>query len=320
MADIALADLSNIGYNAQGQPDILDADLLLAQHNDQAVNVTGAQMKAFIDRNVMNVTATFIAPTATGTSSYDSNTGALALGIPKGNGIASIANTATVGAVDTYTITMQDGSTYTFNVTNGATVTSVAKTSSAGLVDTYTITMSDGSTFPFTVTNGQGQVDTVMGIQPVSRGIPAASIFNLIYPVGIDIWTSDPDFDPNVSFTGTWSRITNKVIVAAGTDYPAGSTGGVSSNTVDFSNGQAKIGWNDLAGNPHADGVYLSVDTAKTFTAQHRFTATGGAIGWADPSASPWSVDNLYPTMLQGSQFLDNNMPYVAHYCWHRDS
>ena len=36
-----------------------------------------------------------------------------------GNGIASIAKTGTVGLVDTYTITMDDGTTYNFTVTNG---------------------------------------------------------------------------------------------------------------------------------------------------------------------------------------------------------
>ena len=36
-----------------------------------------------------------------------------------GVGIASIAKTATVGLVDTYTITLTDSSTYTFDVTNG---------------------------------------------------------------------------------------------------------------------------------------------------------------------------------------------------------
>lgn len=39
---------------------------------------------------------------------------------PTGNGIASIAKTSTVGKVDTYTITMTDGTTYTFTVTNGS--------------------------------------------------------------------------------------------------------------------------------------------------------------------------------------------------------
>lgn len=37
-----------------------------------------------------------------------------------GNGIASIAKTATSGLVDTYTITFTNGTTTTFNVTNGA--------------------------------------------------------------------------------------------------------------------------------------------------------------------------------------------------------
>lgn len=37
-----------------------------------------------------------------------------------GNGIASIVKTGTSGLVDTYTITFTDGSTFTYNVTNGA--------------------------------------------------------------------------------------------------------------------------------------------------------------------------------------------------------
>ena len=41
-----------------------------------------------------------------------------------GNGIASIEKTGTAGKVDTYTITMTDGTTETFEVTNGD-VTSV---------------------------------------------------------------------------------------------------------------------------------------------------------------------------------------------------
>jgi len=37
-----------------------------------------------------------------------------------GNGIQSIAKTSTVGKVDTYTITMTNGTTTTFTVTNGS--------------------------------------------------------------------------------------------------------------------------------------------------------------------------------------------------------
>ena len=83
-----------------------------------------------------------------------------------GNGIASIEKTGTSGLVDTYTITYTDGTTTTFNVTNGqdgatgqtgATgngIASITKTGSSGLVDTYTITFTDGTTYSYEVTNG----------------------------------------------------------------------------------------------------------------------------------------------------------------------
>lgn len=72
-----------------------------------------------------------------------------------GGTIDRLEKTATVGNVDTYTIYMSDGATYTFQVTNGTSIQNIAKTSTSGLVDTYTITLTDGSTFTFQVTNGQ---------------------------------------------------------------------------------------------------------------------------------------------------------------------
>ena len=91
-----------------------------------------------------------------------------------GVGIASIVKTATVGVVDTYTITYDDLRTTTFEVTNGAAgapgrdgtdgadgngIASIVKTATAGLVDTYTITFTDGQTTTFNVTNGQNGTD-----------------------------------------------------------------------------------------------------------------------------------------------------------------
>lgn len=79
-----------------------------------------------------------------------------------GKTIQSINLTGTVGLVDTYTITYSDGSTSTFDVTNGNGISSVAKTGTAGLVDTYTINYSDGSTSTFEVTNGAAAVDPTL--------------------------------------------------------------------------------------------------------------------------------------------------------------
>lgn len=85
-----------------------------------------------------------------------------------GKTIQSITLTGTVGLVDTYTINYSDGSTSTFDVTNGNGITSVAKTGTAGLVDTYTITFQDGSTSTFNVTNGTANVVQTTGTSTTS--------------------------------------------------------------------------------------------------------------------------------------------------------
>lgn len=87
-----------------------------------------------------------------------------------GRGIESVVKTATAGLVDTYTITYTDGTTSTFDVTNGRDgedgqpgapgadgvgIVSIVKTGTVGLVDTYTITLTNGSTTTFQVTNGK---------------------------------------------------------------------------------------------------------------------------------------------------------------------
>ena len=78
-------------------------------------------------------------------------------GIAAGRGIVSITKTSTVGLVDTYTIYYSDGTTSTFDVTNGEEargIDDIQKTSTTENVDTYTIYYSDGTTSTFDVTNG----------------------------------------------------------------------------------------------------------------------------------------------------------------------
>lgn len=91
-----------------------------------------------------------------------------------GKSIQKIELTGTVGLVDTYTISYSDGSTSTFDVTNGNGIVSIAKTGTTGNVDTYTITLTDGSTSTFTVTNGavtsvNGQTGAVTGLATASQ-------------------------------------------------------------------------------------------------------------------------------------------------------
>ncbi len=72
-----------------------------------------------------------------------------------GGTIASIEKTGSSLNVDTYTITLNDGETQTFEVTNGSSIASIEKTDTSGLLDTYTVTLTDGSTTQFVVRNGE---------------------------------------------------------------------------------------------------------------------------------------------------------------------
>ena len=54
----------------------------------------------------------------------------------------------------TLIITLADDTIVSFDVENGKGITSIAKTGTVGLVDTYTITYNDGTTSTFNVTNG----------------------------------------------------------------------------------------------------------------------------------------------------------------------
>ena len=72
-----------------------------------------------------------------------------------GGSISSIEKTSSVGVVDTYTITLNDGNTSTFEVTNGSNIESIEKTATSGLIDTYTVTLTNGDTTTFEVKNGE---------------------------------------------------------------------------------------------------------------------------------------------------------------------
>lgn len=90
-----------------------------------------------------------------------------------GNGVASIVKTATLGLIDTYTVTFTDATTTTFNVSNGLDglgVDHIAKTSgtgAAGTVDVYTVWGDVAETInlgTFNVYNGANGAGTVSGV------------------------------------------------------------------------------------------------------------------------------------------------------------
>ena len=89
----------------------------------------------------------------------------------RGSNIASISLYSTDVLTDTYKVTLTNGVSTYFNVTNGRSISNISKKTTSGLVDTYEITYNDNSTSTFDVKNGysptvqvskQGKVTTVV--------------------------------------------------------------------------------------------------------------------------------------------------------------
>ena len=119
-----------------------------------------------------------------------------------GVGINKIEKTGTAGLIDTYTITYTNGTTFQYEVTNGAKgdtgngITKIEKTGTLGLVDTYTITYDNGTTTTYEVTNGEkgdtgatpdfsiGSVTKGDDAEATITGTAEEPILNLVLPAG----------------------------------------------------------------------------------------------------------------------------------------
>lgn len=144
-------------------------------------------------------------------------------------------------------------------------------------------------------------------------------LLDLIYPVG-SIYLSVNSASPGTLFGGTWERLEDVFLLAAGAKHPAGSTGGEEMHTLTVgempSHGNHLMQggmYQELADNQSNDSSYRSNTLYLPKTA---FTQTGDFNrGWKD-----WNGGEMYPAgTLKGGGNPHNNMPpYLAVYTWKR--
>ena len=89
-----------------------------------------------------------------------------------GTSISSVAWQSSSGLVDTYRVNFDDGTSTTFNVTNGSQIDSITKTSTVGLVDTYTVRLTNGNQTTFQVNNGKSIVSVAWTNTTSPTGVP----------------------------------------------------------------------------------------------------------------------------------------------------
>ena len=152
-------------------------------------------------------------------------------------------------------------------------------------------------------------VDTVLSKtsnNPIANKAVAtkfSEIIRAIYPVGA-IFISTDSTSPSTLFGGTWERIKDTFLLAAGSTYAAGATGGEATHTLTV---------DEL---PENMGTFRTLSWGEDNTTTGAFSTTEQLADRAD------TAGNLYGTAqykLSGGGQPHNNMPpYLAVYVWER--
>ena len=126
-------------------------------------------------------------------------------------------------------------------------------------------------------------------------------------PVG-KLWTSDDPTSPASIVGGTWERIKDRFILAAGDTYAAGSTGGEADHTLTI---------DEMPAHEHTENMQASNNGIATIVIRGSKGDTSGMSGYEQKD---WLENSLrLSTASAGRDVAHNNMPpYIAMYAWKR--
>ena len=170
-------------------------------------------------------------------------------------------------------------------------------------------TLTAGSDATVTVTGGTGGTpyNLAFGIPrgPTGPQGPTGPTGNN-WPVGSLYWTLDATFVPGDTFGGTWVRVKDTFVYAAGDSDSIGDTGGVATHDLRQESVWAGVGF--------VDATHLGLDTPDPGQGQTAlsFTPTHESAGMSFAYGS----DSTRAARLGGT--LDNMPPYLVAYCWKR--
>lgn len=126
-----------------------------------------------------------------------------------------------------------------------------------------------------------------------------AAVARVVYPVG-SIYMSVNGTNPGTLFGGAWEQLQNRFLLAAGSSYAAGSTGGEATHTLTT---------NEMPAHTHKSG-----NNAGHYAFGGGSTATGPASG----SGYATSLSSIDSGSAGGGQAHNNMPPYLAVYMWKR--
>lgn len=135
------------------------------------------------------------------------------------------------------------------------------------------------------------------------------TLFDIVYPVGA-IYMSVSSTSPEILFGGKWEQIQNRFLLAAGSSYTAGNTGGEATHKLTAN--EMPVHSHDLRANTSWGGSETLAPWAQYF----------GSNILYDVGASGGTITTSYygnVTQLTGGNVSHNNMPpYLVVYMWKR--
>lgn len=146
--------------------------------------------------------------------------------------------------------------------------------------------------------------------ESMSNLIPnMTAIINTIYPVGSYFWSDQAASPADLWKVGTWERIKDKFVLAAGDSYTVGSSGGETAHTLTV---------DEMPKHRH-EHIYGIADSQQIYFVDSNGMNMGGAAVVTNTDNTSAQYRSIATTGDAGSGQPHNNMPpYITAYCWHR--
>ena len=134
--------------------------------------------------------------------------------------------------------------------------------------------------------------------QDPDDAVTLRTLLDAVYPVG-SVYLSTVETSPAIFLGGTWERIKDRFLLAAGDTYAPGEVGGEAEHTLTV---------DEIPSHQHGMKTTLDLSTA---AGNRRNTVVGGGNAWS-------SNDTNQIQYTGGDQPHNNMPPYLAVYIWKR--
>ena len=151
-------------------------------------------------------------------------------------------------------------------------------------------------------------------------------LLNFAHPVGSYYWSLEST-DPGKLFGGTWTQITDRFVLAAGSIYKAGSTGGAA--TVNLAASQMPSHTHSINAKAASAGAhthkikcdldaYYTTSGTRSWSVHYAESGAGSTVGLTDSKGSHTHTVTATAAAAGGGGAHENMPPYITAYCWRR--